>query len=118
MKWMDLHQCRLFKFALGDHSFDIFDVLLEQEAEEQFQIEECSWYSEDPRATRCDGATSPVFLEDLKDDSGWLNDAEFKNKYCMTCYSFWLIVDLIKDHRISQSRKRLQAPVDHQLVRR
>jgi hypothetical protein len=35
---MNLRQWRLFKFTLGEDPFDIFDVLLEQEAEYQFLL--------------------------------------------------------------------------------
>jgi hypothetical protein len=34
----------------------------------------------------------------------------------MTRSSFWLIVDLIKDHTVFQSKWRRQAPVEHQLM--
>jgi hypothetical protein len=55
-------------------------------------------------------------LEDLNKDSPWLNEAEFKDKYRMTRSSFWLIVDLIKDHEVFESKKKQQAPVEHQLM--
>jgi hypothetical protein len=115
-KWMNLRQWRLFKFAFGEDPFDIFDVLLEQEAKEQFLVEESSRYSTDSRAKYRDGVASAVFLEDLNEDSPWLNDAEFKDKYRMTRSSFWLIVDLIKEHKVFQSKKKQQAPVEHQLM--
>jgi hypothetical protein len=58
-----------------------------------------------------------VFLEDLKEDSPpWLNDAKFKDKYRMTYCSFWLIVDLIQNHGIFKSLRKLQAPVVNQLM--
>jgi hypothetical protein len=31
-KWMNLHKLKIFKFALGEDPFDVFDVLAEQEA--------------------------------------------------------------------------------------
>ena len=113
---MNLRQWRLFKFAFGEDPFDIFDVLLEQEAKEQFLVEESSRYSTDSRAKYGYGVASAVFLEDLNEDSPWLNDAEFKDKYRMTRSSFWLIVDLIKEHKVFQSKKKQQAPVEHQLM--
>jgi hypothetical protein len=64
-----------------------------------------------------DRDASAIFKEDLREDSPWLNDAEFKDKYHMTHSSFWLIVDLIFiDHPIFQSMKRKQAPAEHQLM--
>jgi hypothetical protein len=63
-----------------------------------------------------DGDASAIFEEDLKEDSPWLNDAKFKDKYRLTCSSFWLIVELIKLHPIFQSKKKKQAPVEHQLM--
>jgi hypothetical protein len=113
---MDLRKWRLFKFALGEDPFDVFDVLAEQEAKSQFQAEERSRYSRTSRANYRNGRASTVFLEDLKEDSPWLNDAEFKDKYRMTRCSFWLIVDLIKSHDIFKSPRKPQAPVAHQLM--
>ena len=57
-----------------------------------------------------------IFQEDLDLKSSWLNEAEFKDKSRMTRSSFWLIVELIKDHRVFHSNKRRQAPVEHQLM--
>jgi hypothetical protein len=37
---MDLRKWRLFKFALGEDPFDVFDVLAEQEAKCQFKSED------------------------------------------------------------------------------
>jgi hypothetical protein len=105
---------KIFKFALGEDPFDVFDVLAEQEAKWQFKIEEHSRYSTISRANY--RLASTVFCEDLNEDSPWLNDAEFKDKYKMTCCSFWLIVDLIKNHDIFKSPRKLQAPVAHQLM--
>ena len=114
-KWMDLRQQRRRNTALtGDD--DIFDVLLEQDAKKKFRIEERSRYSADSRAYYRRGAVSAIFTEDLDLESGWLNDAEFKDKYRMTRSSFWLIVDLIKDHAVFRSKWRRQAPVKHQLM--
>jgi hypothetical protein len=115
-KWMNLRRWRLVKFALGEDPFDIFDVLLEEEAKCQFKVEEASRFSRDSRINYRDGIASAVFLEDLNEDSSWLNDAEFKDKYRMTRSSFWLIVELIKDHPVFQSKRKKQAPVEHQLM--
>ena len=60
---------RLFKFALGEDPFDIFDVLLEQEAKKQFRIEEHLRYSTGSRAKYRDGDASAIFEEDLKEES-------------------------------------------------
>jgi hypothetical protein len=114
--WMNLRRWRFFKFALGEDPFNIFDVLLEADANKKFQIEECLRYSTDLRVQYQDGDATVIFNEDLKEDSPWLNNAEFKDKYRMTCLSFWLIVDLINNHLVFQSMKRKQAPIDHQLM--
>ena len=111
-----MRRWRLFKFAIGEDPFDIFDVLIEQEAKKQFRIEEHSRYSTGSRAKYRDGDASAIFEEDLKEESPWLNDAEFKDKYRLTRSSFWLIVALIKHHPVFQSTKRKQAPVEHQLM--
>jgi hypothetical protein len=105
---MNLHQWRLFKFAVREDHFNVFDVLLKQEAKYQFQIEQCySYYLAGSGAKYCNSVTLAVFLEDLNKDSASLNDAEFKDKYRMTQRSsFWLIVDKIKDHRVFESKKR------------
>jgi hypothetical protein len=116
-RWRKLRQWRLFKFAPGEDPFDIFDVLVEQEAKKQFQIEEhCSRYSTGFRAKYRDGDASAIFEKDLKEESPWLNDADFKDKYCLTHSCFWLIVALIEDHPVFQIMKRKQAPVEHQLM--
>jgi hypothetical protein len=115
-RWRNLRQWRLFKFALGEDPFDIFDVLVEQEAKKLFRIEEQSRYSTASRAKYRDGDASAIFEEDLREESPWLNDAEFKDKYRLTRSSFWLIVGLIKHHPVFQSTKRKQAPVEHQLM--
>jgi hypothetical protein len=73
-------------------------------------------YSTGSRAKYRNGDASAIFEEDLKEESPWLNDAKFKDKYCLTCTSFWWIVALIEDHPIFQSMKRKQAPVEHQLM--
>ncbi len=112
---MDLRQQRRRNTALNGDD-DIFDVLLEQDAKKKFRIEERSRYSADSRASYRRGAASAIFTEDLDLESGWLNDAEFKDKYRMTRSSFWLIVDLIKDHAVFRSKWRRQAPVEHQLM--
>ncbi len=104
-KWMNLRQWRLFKFAFGEDPFDIFDVLLEQEAKEQFRIEEHSRYSTGSRAKYRDGDASAIFEEDLKEESPWLNDAKFKDKYHLTRSSFWLIVALINIILSSRARR-------------
>jgi hypothetical protein len=109
----------MFKFALGEGDpFDICDVVMEEEAKCQFLKEERSRYSTGSRVNYRDGLASNVFAEDLREDSPWLNEAEFKDKYRMTRSSFWLIVDLIKDHHVFQrvGKKRKQAPVEHQLM--
>jgi hypothetical protein len=60
---------------------------------------------------------SALFLEDLKEDSPWWNDAKLKDKYQMTCCSFWLIVDLIRNHEVFKSPRKQQASVLlHQLM--
>jgi hypothetical protein len=117
-KWQNLRQWRLFKFALGEDPFDIFDVLLEEEAKSRFQIEVGLRYSTGARLNYRDGVQKNLFEEDLYEGTScWLNEAEFKDKYRMTRSSFWLIVDLIQDHPIFQSGyKRKQAPVEHQLM--
>jgi hypothetical protein len=112
---MELCQQRRRNTALnGDN--DIFDVLLEQDAKEKFRIEERSRYSANSRASYRKNDAWAIFLEDLDLKSGWLNEAEFKDKYRMTCSSFWLIVDLMKDHTVFQSKWRRQAPVEHHLM--
>jgi hypothetical protein len=115
-KWTDLRKWRLFKFALGEDPFDLFDVLAEHEAKCQFKVEVSSRYSTTSRATYRNGFASRFFWEDLNEDPPWLNDAEFKDKYQMTCCSFWLIVDLIKDHDVFKSPRKPMAPVAHQLM--
>jgi hypothetical protein len=59
------------------------------------------------------GDTAEIFKEDLKEDSPWLINAKFKDKYCLTHSSFWLIVDLIKHHPVFQSTNSVQVPVEH-----
>jgi hypothetical protein len=113
--WMDLHQERKENTGPSGED-DIFDVLLEQNAKNKLQTGERSWYSIDSRASYCRGAPSGIFQGDLELGSGWLNKAELKDKYCMTRSSFWLIVDLIKYHRVFHSNKRRQAPVEHELM--
>jgi hypothetical protein len=88
-KWMDLRQQRRQNTALNGDGH-IFDVLLEQDAKEKFQIEERSRYSADSRASYPKGATSAIFSEDLDLKSGWLNEAEFKDKYRMHDSLFFL----------------------------
>jgi hypothetical protein len=103
--------------VLGEDPFDIFDVLLEAEAKKQFQIKERLRYSTGSRTKYRDSDASLIFEEYLKEESPWwLNNAKFKDKYCLTCSSFWLIVALIENHPVFQSTKRKQAPVEHQLM--
>jgi hypothetical protein len=115
-KWTDLRNWRLFKFALGEDPFDFFDVLLEADAKEKFKNEERLRYSTGTRGEYRDGNAAAIFNEDLDEDSRWLNDAEFKDKYRMTRASFWLIVELIKEHPVFKNKRRKQAPVEHQLM--
>jgi hypothetical protein len=77
---MDLHKWRLFKFALGEDLFDVFDILAEQEAKCQFKIKERSRYSTTSRANYRNGLVLTVLWEDLKEASPWSNDAKFKDK--------------------------------------
>jgi hypothetical protein len=120
--WMNLHCRRLLKFfILGEDPFDILDMLQEEEAKRQFQIEERSRYSTCSREKYQEGVASVVFKEDLREDDSeehepWLNDAKFKDRYRLTRSSFWLIVDFIKHHPVFQSKFRKQAPVQHQLA--
>jgi hypothetical protein len=90
--------------------------VLEQDAKNQFQTEEGSRYSAASRFNYRKGSTSGIFMEDLNEDSPWLNDAEFKCKYRMTRSSFWLIVGLIRDHPVFKGGRKKQAPVEHQLM--
>jgi hypothetical protein len=123
LTWMNLRRRRLLEFfILGEDPFNIFDVLQEQEAKRQFRIEERLRYSTCSRVKYRMGVASAIFEEDLREREDaeehepWLNDAEFKDKYRLTRSSFWLIVDLIKDHPVFQSKFRKQAPVEHQLL--
>jgi hypothetical protein len=116
--WNSLRRWRLFKFFLREDPFDLFDILLEQDAKHKFLLEEISRYGGDTRKKYRNGLASEIYCKDLNEDSPWLNDMEFKDKYWMTRCSFWLIVvELIKDHEIFiGGGKKKQAPVEHQLM--
>jgi hypothetical protein len=93
-----------------EDSFHVIDVLLLQDNNHQFGIEESYWYSS--RVKYHNGGTAGVFAEDLEEDD-WLNDAKFKDKYHV-CHqsSFWFLVeDLIKDHNDFRRSKK-----NHDLV--
>ena len=115
-RWRRLRRQRYIKFLLGDDPFDLVDVLLERRVKRKYQVEENLRYSAESRPSYWNGLASAVFREDLKEDSPWLNAAEFKCKYQMTRSSCWLIVGLIKDHQVFKGGRRKQAPVEHQLM--
>ena len=102
---------------MGQDPLDTMDLLLEDKAKRKFRSKERSRYLKGARnGSYRSGGASAVFDEDLNEEAPWLNDAEFKDKYRMTRFSFWLIVDLIKDHDVFVSKTRKQAPVTHQLM--
>jgi hypothetical protein len=47
--WNSLHRWRLFKFFLREDPFNLFDILLEQDAKRKFLLEESSRYGGDMR---------------------------------------------------------------------
>jgi hypothetical protein len=101
---------------MGQDPLDTMDLLLEDEARRNFKKEERSRYSREARVTYRNGRASTIFLEDLNQESPWLNHAEFKDKYRMTRATFWVIVGLIEGHPVFESQTRKQAPVAHQLM--
>jgi hypothetical protein len=115
-----LQDDREMKLLGDDDVFDDFDLIFEEELKERYNHLCTERFLARAASYRC-GNSWRIFQEDLLQSSNqncWLNDSEFKLKYCMLRNSFWKLHELIKGHSVFQVKgaKRQQMPSEYQVM--